>query len=259
MIYLHVYPSYNEMSKAAAELVSDRIRARPDSVLGLPTGDSPLGMYKQLVDRFKRGTVSFSQVTTFNLDEYIGVSDDSFLSFKRYMHEHFISSVDLPSGSAHIPASRAFDERQECERYERLIENAGGLDLTILGIGINGHIGFNEPGTPWESFTHAVELDQSTLDRLGPHIATPPRRAITMGIRTIMLSEQLVLMAAGNSKCHILEKALLGQIGPSVPASVLQLHPSVSVLVDSEAGAALLNQMEKERLDGLHWCVREYA
>jgi len=221
------FPSYDELSSHAARLFIDAIRENPRLVLGLPTGRTPIGMYERVVDE-----CSCRDITTFNLDEYVGVSGEHPGSYCAYMWRHLFSHIDINKANTHIPDGTAPDLDAECIRYERSIADAGGLGLTFLGLGQNGHIGFNEPGTPFDSRTRVVELTHSTRIANaglfeGDHV---PERAITIGIATILESKRIVLLASGESKRDAIERLRSGEVSEEFPASALHAHSDVTVL-----------------------------
>jgi len=241
-VRLSVFADYEELSREAARFLARRLLAKPDLVLALPTGDTPIGMYRELVRLHREGLLDLSQATSFNLDEYLGIPPDHPQSFKSYMHRRLWDHVSLPEEARHIPKSLPEDPEAECRRYEGLIEKAGGIDLAVLGLGENGHIAFNEPGTPFRSLTHVARLSEET--RKGEAQAfggleRVPRQAITMGIRTIMFSREVLLLVSGEGKREILFRALTGPITPQVPGSVLQLHPALTVICDRAAASLL--------------------
>lgn len=227
-----VFDSAEALSDRAAHLMLDAIRDNPRIVLGLPTGRTPIGMYGRVVRECAREYHCFRDVTTFNLDEYVGVPPEHPGSYYTYMRQHLFDHVDMDQANAHIPHGNAADLHAECLRYEIVIHEAGGLDLTFLGLGRNGHIGFNEPGTPFAARTRVVELTQSTRSAnadLFPegHV---PTHAITMGIGTILESRQIVLLAAGSGKKQAIERLQSGEITEDFPASALWKHDDVIVL-----------------------------
>jgi len=231
---------YSDMSAKAARHVARIIRKKPAAVLTLPTGDTPKGLYEHLVSLYQQNRLDFSRVTTFNLDEFLGIDDQDLDSYARYLYERLLSRVNIRPENIHLISSSPGDEYTECERYESLIEETGGIDLAILGIGENGHIGFNEPGTPWESITHVTTITKATLKKMDKDFAEKmscPVRAITMGIRTIMNSKAILLLASGPEKADILAKALLDSPTPAIPASVLQRHPHVAIIANKDAAA----------------------
>jgi glucosamine-6-phosphate deaminase len=236
-----VVSNYDSMSEEVAKMICAQVRNKPDSVLGLATGSSPVGVYR-LLEEFYRHEVDFSRVTTFNLDEYVGLSADHPQSYHYYMEEHLFSKVNVVRERCHVPDGMAPDLQKECLRYEDLIRHSGGIDLQILGIGSNAHIGFNEPGTPFGSTTQVVDLAESTIAdnaRFFESRDEVPTQAISMGIKSIMQAKNIVLMANGGSKADAIFQAVRGPVTPEVPASVLQLHPSVTFVVDQAAGSRL--------------------
>jgi glucosamine-6-phosphate deaminase len=227
------FDSYELLSIHAATYLLQAIRENPRTLLGLPTGRTPVGMYDRVVAECSREYHCFRDVVTFNLDEYAGISCDHPGSYCSYMHEHLFAHVDIDPGNAHIPNGMAPDLEAECARYEDEIASAGGLGITFLGLGRNGHIGFNEPGTPFPSRTRVVELTQST--RLANAAlfegGRVPKQAITIGIATILDSKKIVLLASGESKRAAVERLRSGEITEDFPASALHLHADVTVLV----------------------------
>jgi glucosamine-6-phosphate deaminase len=226
------FSAADALSARAAEILLAAIRANPRLVLGLPTGRTPMGMYDRVVRECSREYHCFRDVVTFNLDEYAGVDRDHPGSYFAYMKQHLFDHVDVDPSNAHIPHGNAPDLEAECVRYENEIRDTGGLDLTFLGLGRNGHIGFNEPGTPFTARTRVVELTQST--RKANADAFPsgevPTHAITMGIGTILESKAIVLLVAGSGKEEAVERLRSGQVSVDFPASALHAHPNVTVL-----------------------------
>lgn len=225
-----------------AQEFAKQISSKPASVLGLATGSTPEGIYERLVDKYKAGQVSFASVKTFNLDEYLGIPINHVSSYSYYMYDKLFNHVDIQKNNINLlcPCPNSIDK--ECMDFEAAIKACGGIDLQILGLGPNGHIGFNEPGTPFESTTHLVELTESTIEANSRFFESPdqmPRQAITMGIKTIMQAQRIILMAKGQKKAHIIKEALTGPVTTRVPASVLQLHPNVLVILDRQAAAML--------------------
>ncbi|HEV7766603.1 MAG TPA: glucosamine-6-phosphate deaminase [Thermoanaerobaculia bacterium] len=220
------------LSEHAAGILLDAIRENPRVVLGLPTGRTPIGMYERVVRECTREYHCFTDVTTFNLDEYVGVPREHPGSYRTYMKQHLFDHVDLDPTNAHLPNGMAEDCDAECARYEREIRDAGGLQLTFLGLGRNGHIGFNEPGTPFDARTRVVALTESTRKANAEffHNGDVPTHAITMGIGTILESRRIVLLVAGHEKEAALERLRGGIVGEDFPASALWTHPNVRVL-----------------------------
>ena len=228
--------NYEEMSALAAGIIGAQVLLQPRCVLGLATGSSPIGTYEKLVEAHRAGRLDFSQVRTVNLDEYCGLSGDNPQSYRYFMEKHLFSQVNLPQGSTHLPNGTAPDMEAEARRYEALVESLGYADLQLLGIGHNGHIGFNEPCESFPAAVHPVELTESTIQansRLFDRVEDVPTRAITMGIGTILKARRILLIA-GADKREIVEKVLTGPITPWVPASVLQLHRDVTVITCGE-------------------------
>ncbi len=226
--------SYEEISNKAAELVASQIMLKPNCVLGLATGSSPIGMYKKLTEM----NLDFSEVTTFNLDEYYPISRDNVQSYYYFMNKHFYSKVNLKPENIHIPNGQTDDVRAECSAYDALIEQSGGIDLQILGIGQNGHIGFNEPDSSLNSATHLTKLSKSTIEanaRFFENEADVPKQALTMGMSTILKARKIVLLVSGKSKHKALSELFDNSINTSVPATMLKIHPDVVVICDKEA------------------------
>ena len=231
---------YDALSDRAASMLLDAIAADPTLVLGLPTGQTPVGTYDRVVKECKRAYRCFRDVVAFNLDEYAGIPRDHPGSYYTFMQQHLFSQVDIDPKNTFIPNGRAPDLKVECERYERLLKNAGGLGLTFLGLGSNGHIAFNEPGTPFESRTHVVALTEATRRANAAFFLDQPvpTHAITMGIATILESREIVLLAGGARKQDAISRLRSGEISDDFPASALWNHPSVRVLVDEAAASA---------------------
>jgi len=229
--------TYANMSRRAANIISAQIILHPKTVLGLPTGTTPIGAYRQLIEWYKKGDLDFSQVTTFNLDEYLGLDGSHPQSYRYFMDNQLFDHVNIRKGNTHVPDGTATDPEAECELYEQAIKEAGGIDLQVLGIGNNGHIGFNEPGTAYEKTTNVTELTESTIEansRLFASKEEVPTKALTMGMKTIMHARRILLLVSGQHKLDILNAALHGPITPEVPASLLQLHPDLTVIVSTE-------------------------
>lgn len=232
---------YREMSRRAAALVAARIRGKPDLVLGLATGQTPRGMYAELVRLHAERGLDFSRVTTFNLDEYLGLAPNHPWSCRRFMDEHFFGRVNLDPARINFPDGLAANPHEECRRYDEALRAAGGVDLQVLGIGRNGHIGFNEPGTPLDKGTHVASLAKSTRVVNFGRAAGAPRQGLTMGVASIMRCREILLLASGPDKATVLARSVTGRVTPKVPASVLQMHPAVTVIVD-EATAEGIGQ-----------------
>lgn len=227
---------YQEMSRKAANIISAQVILHPNCVLGLATGSSPIGTYQQLTEWFRKGDIDFSGVTTINLDEYYGLDSNNDQSYRYFMDQHLFSKVNINIQNTNLPNGKANDIDLECSRYDDLITSVGGIDLQLLGIGLNGHIGFNEPSVSFEKRTHCVELKESTImanRRFFNSIDEVPKKALTMGIKSIMQAKKILLIASGEDKSDILHKALYGAVTPEVPASILQMHPDLTVVVNS--------------------------
>lgn len=233
---------YKDMSRRAAGILAAQIILKPDCVLGLATGSTPIGIYEQLIQWHKDGDLSFSKVRTVNLDEYKGLAPDHEQSYRYFMDEHLFSHVDIDKKGTHTPDGLAEDEAAECARYDGVIRQMNDVDMQLLGLGHNGHIGFNEPAEAFQKGTHCVALTESTIQansRLFERIEDVPHHAYTMGIGTIMKAKKILLAVSGRDKAKILQEACLGPITPRVPASILQLHPDVTVVGDAEALSSL--------------------
>ncbi len=225
--------TYEEMSVLAASMIGAQVLLKPDCVLGLATGSSPIGTYQTLVENYRKGILDFSRVRTVNLDEYCGLTGDNPNSYRYFMNDNLFDHVNIDKANTHVPNGAAEDLEAEAVRYEQFIESIGGADLQLLGIGHNGHIGFNEPDDCFPPKVHTVALTESTINanaRLFERREDVPTQAITMGIGTIMKANKILLIAGADKK-DIVEKALFGPVTPQVPASVLQLHRDVTVIL----------------------------
>lgn len=230
--------NYNDMSDKAGLIIAEKVRTNPKSTLGLATGGTPSGVYEFLIKDHHENKTSYKQVTTVNLDEYIGLSKDNPNSYHNFMEKSLFNHIDIPYTQTHIPNGLATDLQKECEEYDRLIESFGGVDVQILGIGQNGHIGFNEPGTSFNSNTHIVTLTESTRianSRFFPSIADVPTHAITMGISSILKSKEIILLASGLKKAEAISKLMNGEIDKNFPASALRHHHQVTIIADNDA------------------------
>lgn len=225
--------SYEELSRKAADIISAQVILKPGCVLGLATGSTPIGTYRQLIERFRRGDLDFSRVTAFNLDEYLGISPEHPQSYHAFMQEQLFRHINICPRRCHVPEGCAEDPRAFAKAYDQAIAEHGGIDLQLLGIGNNGHIAFNEPGDAFIKETHVVSLKKSTIEankRFFTSIDQVPTQAITMGVGSIMQAKKVLLLAEGPVKKDALEKALYGPICPQMPASILQLHPYLTVI-----------------------------
>jgi glucosamine-6-phosphate deaminase len=239
---LIVKPDLESWAYAAARLVADQLNTKPKSVLGLATGETTTHLHRALVTLAQQGEIDFSQATTFQVDEYVGVQRDNPASCYARMEAQLFKHVPLRADAIHFPDVLADTLEQACLDYENLIQQHGGIDLQILGIGINGHIGFNEPGTSFDSITHITGIAPQTVAAKAAMFGSAeavPRQGMTMGIKTIMHAQQILLLAYGEGKAAIMAQALTGPITPAVPASVLQLHPNLGVVLDEAASKEL--------------------
>ncbi len=241
-IKIIIVDNYEQMSKKAAAMIEAQVLLKRNSVLGLATGSTPEGMYQELVKKYQENEVNFQDVTTFNLDEYYPIASDSPQSYAYYMHEHFFKHVNVREHYQNIPNGSNTNVEETCQAYDRAIEASGNIDLQILGIGTNGHIGFNEPDVKFEAGTHLVELDEETIEanaRFFEHIEDVPKQALSMGIRNIMHSKKIILMASGQNKAKAIRAMLKGPVTPELPASILQLHQDVTLIIDEAAAGEL--------------------
>lgn len=229
---------YKDMSRKAANIISAQIIMKPNCVLGLATGSSPIGTYKQLIEWFEKGDLDFSEVKSVNLDEYKGLSKDNDQSYYYFMNHNLFRHVNINLDNTYIADGIAKDSDAECTRYNKVIQSLGGVDLQLLGLGHNGHIGFNEPGQAFEKETHLVELAESTIEansRLFENPNDVPRYAYTMGIKNIMQAKKIVVIVSGEDKAGIVKEAFFGPVTPGVPASILQMHNDVTIVCDEAA------------------------
>ena len=230
--------NYSEMSKTAAKIVADQVNANPESILGLATGSTPIGMYSELADMNKSGKVDFAKVKSFNLDEYYPIADDNPQSYHYFMNENLFSKINIDKKNTHLLDGMCKDTDAECNRFEKMIEESGGIDLQILGIGQNGHIGFNEPSDVLSSRTHLTDLTENTIEanaRFFDNISEVPTKALTMGIGTILCAKKIILLANGKNKHDAVSKLLNSNISTDNPASMLKVHPDVTLICDKEA------------------------
>lgn len=237
-----VVKDYTEMCKRASRIFAAQVTLKPDSVLGLATGSTPVGMYKELVQMFDEGRIDFSQVKTVNLDEYAGLPGNNDQSYRYFMNQNLFDHINIDKANTNVPDGTAADLQAECERYEQVVASMGGVDIQLLGIGNNGHIGFNEPLTPFTSVTHIVKLTDSTREankRFFSSLDEVPTHAVTMGIHTVMKARSIILLAFGEAKADIIKKTVEGRPDIAVPASLLQLHEDVTLYLDHAAAAKL--------------------
>jgi len=234
---------YNELSSKAAQLITEQIIKKKNSVLGLATGSTPIGVYQELIGKFQKGELDFSEVITFNLDEYYGLSPEHPQSYYFFMWDIFFKHINIKKENVHLLNGVTENVDKECKQYEDLIKKNGGIDLQILGIGDNGHIGFNEPDVSLNTKTHLVNLTAKTIkanSRFFNDVQEVPRQAITMGIGTIMRARKIILLASGKRKAKVIERTINGPVNTKVPASVLQLHNDVTIVVDQKAASRLI-------------------
>ena len=230
--------SYEEMSKKAANIIASVVTLKPDCMLGLATGSSPIGTYDELVKKYEAGDLDFSEVTTVNLDEYKGLPKENEQSYYYFMHEYLFDKVNIDPEKTYLPDGTNLNSEEEAARYEALVQSLGTVDLQLLGLGRNGHIGFNEPDSAFAQTTHCVDLTESTIEANKRFFASAddvPRQAYTMGIGTIMRAKKILLIVNGEAKADIVAKAFFGPVTPEVPASILQLHNDVVIVGDKAA------------------------
>ncbi len=230
--------SYEDMSRKAANMIAAQIIMKPDCVLGLATGSTPIGLYDELARRYEKGDLDFSQVSSVNLDEYRGLTPENDQSYAYFMRKYLFDRVNIDLSHTNVPNGMAENAEEECRRYEELIASYKGVDLQLLGMGHNGHIGFNEPGSVFEKTTHCVTLSERTIEANKRFFASAddvPRQAYSMGIGTIMKARKILVVVNGEDKAEMLAKAFLGDVTPEIPASILQLHPDVTVVADAAA------------------------
>ena len=239
---IYVTEDYNAMSHRVASILAAQVMLKPDCVLGLATGSTPVGAYKQLVEWYKNGDLDFAQVRSINLDEYVGLAPTHDQSYRYFMQSNLFDHVNIVPANTNVPNGLAEDAAEECRRYNEVIHTLGPIDLQLLGMGHNGHIGFNEPADAFELETHVVDLTDTTIQANARFFASAdevPRQAMTMGIQTIMQAKKVLVAVSGKDKAEIVKKAFTGPVTPNVPASILQMHPDV-ILVGDKAALSLL-------------------
>ncbi len=240
---LQVVGDYREMSELGAKIVSETIQEKKNAVLGLATGSTPEGMYARLVEKYRRGDLDFKSVVTFNLDEYVGLAPDHPQSYHYYMKRNLFDHVNLDPVNISIPTSSSDETLEEaCRQFDKKIEHAGGIDLQVLGIGVNGHIGFNEPAPYLKTATHLVELAEETIEansRFFQSKEEVPRKAVTMGLGSMMAADKILLLANGKNKAPAVRDSFSGLVSTETPASLLQLHRKVTIVIDREAASLL--------------------
>lgn len=233
--------NYEEMSKKAAEIIIDVVKNNPNAILGLATGSSPIGMYDNMAKDHRENGTSYKNVKSVNLDEYVGLTADHDQSYAYFMRTNLFDKIDIDLKNTNLPCGSAPDAQKECDRYNALLETMK-QDVQVLGLGSNGHIGFNEPGTPLESVTHLVDLTENTIkdnSRLFNSIDEVPRQALSMGIKNIMQAKSILMVVSGKNKAAAVKGMVKGEVTPDLPASVLQLHPFVTIVCDKDAASLL--------------------
>jgi len=229
---------YDDMSRKTANMIAAQVILKPNSLLGLATGASPIGTYKCLVEDYKRGNVDFSGITTVNLDEFYGIGPDNDQSFHYFMNHHFFNHVNVKADNIHIPDGLAKDPQKECDDYEEIIRSKGGVDLQLMGLGLNGHVGYNEPANELKLNAYCTDLSESTIEsnkHLFADVSQMPLKANTMGIGTIMRAKAILMIVSGEAKAKIVKEAFFGPITTNVPASLLQLHHNLTIIGDEAA------------------------
>lgn len=233
---------YNKMSRMAANYIAAQVTLKPNCVLGLATGSSPIGTYQELIRCYQAGDLDFSKVTSVNLDEYKGLSPENDQSYRYFMNTNFFDHINIDKTSTFVPNGLEENAGKACADYDAIIENCGGVDLQLLGLGNNGHIGFNEPDAVFAKGTHCVDLAKSTIEanaRFFDSMDEVPKQAYTMGIKSIMQAKKILVIVSGKGKANIVKEAFTGPVTPQVPASILQMHPDVTLIGDKEALALL--------------------
>ena len=246
MIRFVLTKDYDDMSRKAANIIGAQVVSKPDCVLGLATGSTPIGAYARLVEGYENGDLDFSKVTSVNLDEYRGLTHDNDQSYYYFMNYHLFSKVNIDTNNTYVPDGTIEDADEACQKYDEIVRNTGGVDLQLLGMGHNGHIGFNEPSDVFVKGTNCVNLTQSTIDANARFFACKedvPTQAYTMGIQTIMNAKKILVVVSGEDKAAIVEKAFFGDVTPQVPASILQLHQDVVVVGDEAAFSKIKNYL----------------
>ena len=241
-IEITIAEGYKELSEKAAQIISSAVTEDPKAVLGLATGGTPVGTYENLVEMYQNGEIDFSQITSFNLDEYVGLEKDHSQSYHSFMYKNLFDHTNFQEKNIHIPDGNAEDLEKECEKYEEAIERAGGIDLQLLGVGENGHIAFNEPGASFDSRTRIVDLSEKTIEanaRFFDSKDKVPEKAISMGIGTIREADEIILIASGERKANAVAKAVEGPVKQDTPASILQKHPKCRFILDRPAASKL--------------------
>lgn len=241
---IYVFDNYDEMSAKCADLIAGQVNLKPDSILGLATGSTPIGTYKGLIKKCQNGEVDFSEVKTFNLDEYYPIEPTNDQSYYYFMNEQLFSHINIKKENVHIPSGNSADIEKEAKNYDKMMEESAGVDIQVLGVGTNGHIGFNEPDDYFTYGTHKVTLDKETIKSNARFFESEdmvPTQAISMGIGNIMSSRKIILLASGANKADAIKKMIFGHVDPRVPASILQLHKDVVVFLDKESAKEIID------------------
>ena len=244
---IYMTEDYQTMSRKAANILSAQIILKPNSVLGLATGSTPIGMYKQMVIWYEKGDLDFAQIKTVNLDEYVGLEPTHEQSYRYFMQNNLFDHVNINPANTNVPDGLVADPQAECDWYNQVIRKLGGIDIQVLGMGHNGHIGFNEPGNAFELETHVVDLSERTIQANARFFASAdevPRQAMTMGIKSIMMAKKILMLVSGEDKAEAVWKAFAGPVTPQVPASILQLHPYVTLVGDKAALSKLMEEKQ---------------
>ena len=244
---IYMTEDYQTMSRKAANILSAQIILKPNSVLGLATGSTPIGMYKQLVIWYEKGDLDFAQIKTVNLDEYVGLEPTHEQSYRYFMQNNLFDHVNINPANTNVPDGLVADPQAECDWYNQVTRKLGGIDIQVLGMGHNGHIGFNEPGNAFELETHVVDLSERTIQANARFFASAdevPRQAMTMGIKSIMMAKKILMLVSGEDKAEAVWKAFAGPVTPQVPASILQLHPYVTLVGDKAALSKLMEEKQ---------------
>lgn len=244
---IYAAKDYADLSRKAANIISAQVIMKPNAVLGLATGSTPVGAYRQLIEWYNKGDVDFFQISSVNLDEYKGLSGEHDQSYRYFMNHNFFDHINIKKENTNVPNGLAPDAEAECQRYNYVIKTLGGIDLQLLGIGGNGHIGFNEPGTAFEKETHLVTLTEQTREsnaRFFAGLDEVPTHAFTMGIKSIMSAKKILLLATGENKARALYDSFFGPVIPGVPASILQLHNDCTIIADEEALSLIREKMD---------------
>ncbi len=242
MIKVVICKDYEDVSDKAAEIMLDVVKSNPKAILGLATGSSPIGLYQRMIKDHKENGTSYAEITTFNLDEYIGLDRNHSQSYYTFMHQNLFDHIDIKKENVNIPSTQGDDMQANCDAYNELLSNHS-IDLQLLGIGSNGHLAFNEPGTPFDSVTQVVDLVESTIKDnarfFDYDMSKVPTQSITMGIKNIMDAKKILLVASGKNKAEAIYETVNGEVSTDCPASILQKHPDVTIVVDEEAASLL--------------------